>query len=103
MKLGRYPRKVQRLVESVLHARGHTLPALRQSVEANTAQDHGAERATGVVPSELLAYIEKVSRYAYKVTDKDIDSLKQAGYTEDQILEITISAAMGPALARLEK
>jgi alkylhydroperoxidase family enzyme len=103
MKFRQYPRRVQKLVESVLHGRGHTSPALRQNIEAITAKEHGAERSNASIPSDLLPYIQKVSRHAYKVTDGDMEALRQAGYTEDQILEITLSAAMGPGLARLEK
>ena len=41
--------------------------------------------------------------HAYKVTDRDIDELKQAGYSEDAIFEITLSAALGAGQSRLER
>jgi alkylhydroperoxidase family enzyme len=103
LNLTHYPRRIQKLVESVLYRTGHTLPTLRQSIEAYTARDHGAARNQSQIPPELVPYVEKISRHAYKVTDQDITTLKQAGYSEDQILEITISASLGPALARLER
>jgi alkylhydroperoxidase family enzyme len=94
---------MQEMITSVLTRQGHTAPELRQSIEAYTARDHGADRAETVLPREIVGYVEKISRHAYKVTDRDIAALKEAGYTEDQILEITISASLGPAMARLER
>jgi alkylhydroperoxidase family enzyme len=42
------------------------------------------------------------ARHAYKVVDADIDRLRDAGYTEDAIFELTLAAALGAAQARLE-
>jgi hypothetical protein len=53
------------------------------------------------VPENLRAYVDKVARHAYKVTDEDVEALKKAGYSQDQIFEITISAALGASLKRL--
>ncbi|HJQ22259.1 MAG TPA: hypothetical protein VJ867_18115 [Gemmatimonadaceae bacterium] len=55
------------------------------------------------VPDALRAYVDKVALHAYRVTDADVAALKAAGYTEDQIFEITASAALGAALRRLER
>lgn len=35
---------------------------------------------------------------SYKITATDIDRLTAAGYTEDQIFEVTVAAAVGAAL-----
>lgn len=53
------------------------------------------------VPPDLAPYLEKVARCAYKVTDEDVQSLREAGYTEDQIFEATVCAALGAGLTRL--
>jgi len=37
------------------------------------------------------------------VTDADIEGLLRAGFSEDEIFEVTASAALGAALARLER
>ena len=37
------------------------------------------------------------------MTDDDIESLSQAGYVEEMILEITVSAAVGAGMGRLER
>jgi hypothetical protein len=52
------------------------------------------------IPAPLVAYAEKVRRYAYRVTDEDIQALKDAGYTEDQIFEATLAVAFGAARLR---
>lgn len=60
-----------------------------------------AGRAAGL-PGALDPYVKKVAQHAYKVTDEDIVALRQAGYSEDQIFEVTVSAALGAGLVRLE-
>ncbi|MDQ2969213.1 MAG: hypothetical protein M3R37_12970 [Actinomycetota bacterium] len=52
-------------------------------------------------PPELSGYLEKVRLHAYKVTDRDVDELKAAGFSEDQIFEHTVSAAVAAGLERL--
>jgi hypothetical protein len=55
------------------------------------------------VPGPLLPYVEKVAHHAYRVMDEDVAALKAAGLSEDAIFEATASAALGAALARLER
>lgn len=100
MKL--FPENIYKLVAQVLYGSGHTLPTLRLAIEAAAARDGGAQRPDATLPTDLQPYVAKVSRHAYKVTDRDVDALKAAGYSEDAIYEITVSAALGAALARLE-
>jgi len=53
-------------------------------------------------PPEFAAYLEKVRLHAYKVTDRDIEALKDLGFTEDEIFEHTVSAAVAAGLERLD-
>jgi alkylhydroperoxidase family enzyme len=53
-------------------------------------------------PPELASYLEKVRLHAYKVADHDVDELKRAGFSEDEIFEHTISAAVAAGLERLD-
>jgi len=53
-------------------------------------------------PPELAAYVEKVRLHAYRVTDGDVDALKSAGFSEDEIFEHTVSAAVAAGLERLD-
>jgi alkylhydroperoxidase family enzyme len=92
------------LVTSVLTTPGDTDPVLRKAIEARSAELGGRpEPAAGEIPEALRAYVDKVARHAYTVTDRDVDDLKKAGYSEDAIFEITLSAALGAGMARLER
>jgi alkylhydroperoxidase family enzyme len=53
-------------------------------------------------PPEFVSYLEKVRLHAYKVTDGDVQALKEAGYSEDEIFEQTVSTAVAAGLERLE-
>jgi alkylhydroperoxidase family enzyme len=53
-------------------------------------------------PPELEPYLEKVRLHAYKVVDRDVDELKAADFSEDEIFEHTVSAAVGAGLHRLD-
>jgi alkylhydroperoxidase family enzyme len=53
-------------------------------------------------PPELAQYTEKVRLHAYKVTDGDVERLKGAGFSEDEIFEHTVSAAAAAGLERLD-
>ena len=100
-----YTPDIQRLVDAVLTTRGDTDPDLRRAVEARAAELGGrpAEGSSRLGPSELTRYVDKVAVHAYKVTDGDIEALHRAGYSEDAIFEITLSAALGAGVARLER
>jgi alkylhydroperoxidase family enzyme len=100
----RYTAQVQRLVEAVLTSAGDTDPDTRRAVEGRAAALGGRPvGAMGKLPAALDAYVDKVARHAYKVTDDDIAALRQAGYSLDAIFEITLSAALGAGLSRLER
>jgi alkylhydroperoxidase family enzyme len=61
-----------------------------------------ASRPERPAPSDFATYLDKVRAHAYRVTDADVQALKDAGYSEDQIFEHTVSAAVAAGLARLE-
>jgi alkylhydroperoxidase family enzyme len=54
------------------------------------------------VPTEAAAYVEKIRRHAYKVTDGDVEALLAAGWSEDQVFELTVATALGEGGRRLE-
>jgi len=111
---GRYAAYTARLVDGVLSARGHTPPELRRAVLERALGPHplskpvtssplsGTERGTGGEDS-LAAYVDKVARHAYKVTDDDLAALQRAGHSDDALFEVTVAAALGAALGRLER
>ena len=98
-----YPPKVQAAIDSLLTKAGNVAPALRQAVEGYAAKLSGSQQDAPALPADLTAYVDKVTLHAYKVTDKDIQQLIAAGYSEDAIFEITLCAAVGAGLGRFER
>ena len=92
----RYAALVRALAETLMSSPGDTPSDLRSAVHARAAGDRAA-----AVPAYLDAYVEKVARHAYRVEDGDVEALKRAGFSEDAIFEITLSAAVGAGLTRL--
>jgi len=68
---------------------GRTDPALRQQV------------ASGQPRPELAALVCKIRDRAYTVADRDIDALR-ARYTEQELYELIVAAAIGAAEDRLK-
>jgi alkylhydroperoxidase family enzyme len=56
----------------------------------------------GPAPTEMAAYLAKVSAAAYTVTDEDVAALKAAGISEDVIFEQTVAVAVAEGLRRLD-
>jgi hypothetical protein len=50
----------------------------------------------------MTPYLAKVRECAHTVTDGDVESLKAAGISEDEIFEQTVAAAIGEGLRRLD-
>jgi alkylhydroperoxidase family enzyme len=87
----RQPRAVAELRRRVVDGPGHLAAAVRRQAFS------GADLAP-----ELQTYAQKVRNCAYRVTEGDVAALKEAGYTEDQIFELTVSLALGAGMARLD-
>jgi hypothetical protein len=129
---GRYAPYTARFIDSVLTSPGHTPGELRRAVLARAARlgglalqssppvplsrrETGNDGITGVttsaetasgredLPATLAAYVDKVARHAYKVTDEDLAGLQRAGNSDDALFEVTVAAAAGAALVRLER
>jgi hypothetical protein len=54
-------------------------------------------------PPEFADYLDKVRDEAYQVTDADVQALKDAAFSDDEIFEQTVSAAVAAGLHRLER
>jgi hypothetical protein len=53
-------------------------------------------------PLPMAAYLAKVRDRAYTIADEDVETLKAAGCTEDEIFEQTVAVAIGEGLRRLD-
>jgi len=82
------------------------IAGLRRAVFDSPGASSRAVRAAAAsadgLPPPLGAYIAKVSDAAYRITDTDVAALTAAGCTEEEIFEVTVAAAVGAALRRLD-
>jgi AhpD family alkylhydroperoxidase len=81
---------------------GDPVENLRHAVLVAPAVTDPARRAAaatgGALPEPWPAYTALVRDASYRITDADVDRLKTAGNTEDEIYELTVAAAVGAAL-----
>lgn len=87
----RYVNDLALLRAAVFDGAGAVDPAIRRAAGTGTA-----------VPEVWAAYVGKVRDASYRITDHDVSVLKAAGCTEEEIFEITVAAATGAALQRLD-
>jgi alkylhydroperoxidase family enzyme len=87
----KFAQLVSDLRESVFDGPGRVDPEVRRSA------------ATGQSLAEpWLSYTKQVRDEPATVTSSDIESLKAAGHSEDEIFEITVAAAVGASLRPLD-
>jgi hypothetical protein len=79
------------LIHAVLEAPAVTEPALRAAAAHSQA-----------LPPPLSQYVAKVQRESHRLTEGDTQTLLSAGYSPDAVFEVTVAAALGAALERLE-
>ena len=96
------PQKVKKAVDFLFQSPAICSTELRQAVEAHTAHQSGGMRQQQVLPADLVDYLNKITHRASEITDQDIQNLIHAGYSEDEIFEITVCASTGAGLARME-
>ena len=92
--MSRYAVFVEKLRASITTSPGELPPAVRVAILTGDSAN---------IPAVLAPYVTKVVQHAYKVTDDDVQHLRQSGLSEDAIFEATAAAAVGAALFRLEK
>ena len=91
---------VEALNKRTLDGAGQTDAALRRKVAEYAVAPKAGNQT---IPRNILTYIFKVATQSHKVTDMDFVQLKNAGYSEDDLYELTISAALGAGMARLNR
>jgi hypothetical protein len=77
-------------LQTVLDGPGHVDPPIRRHV------------ALGQPPPDLATLVQKIRDHAYRITDADVDALR-ARYSEDQLFELIVAAAVGAADHRLQR
>lgn len=85
-----HAKKMERLRHAVLSGPGSLPHHVRQAISKGVG-----------LPGALEVFVQKINAEASTVTDDDIDELR-AHYTDDQIFEAIVSAAVGAGLFRLD-
>lgn len=102
--MNRHQEFMSQLIAAVYLGKGVTERSLRMAIKsAVTPGSDKLETGDSAIPVALKPYLSKVGRHAYKVTDRDIQTLKAGGYSEEAIFELTVSAAVGAGLGRLQQ
>jgi hypothetical protein len=76
-------------------------PALRREVFDYVAA-LTRDQVALALPADLAPYARQVALNAYKVIDRDIESLHAAGFNVDEVFELTIVAAVSAGATRLQ-
>ena len=88
----RYAKALARLEARLRTGPGELPPATRAAaMDADPLSDSLAQ-----------GYVETIRRHAYRLTDRRLQELAQAGWTDGQIFELTVAAAFGAAKGRLD-
>jgi alkylhydroperoxidase family enzyme len=74
------------LVRRILEGEGKTSPPERRAAFDNS-----------VPAGTLAALVDKVAKHAHWVTDEDFAAARASGFSEDQLFEIMVCAAVGQA------
>ena len=82
--------KAARFVDVTLEAEGATPAEARRAAFAGRADD-----------PVLAHYVDVVRKHAYRITDEDVERVRDAGLDDDAIFEMTVAAALGAAAERL--
>ncbi len=87
----RHREALEALRASILDGQGVLSPEVRRA----------AASAEGV-PEPFTLYVEAIHRHAYRITDRVVSELGEAGASDDQLFEISVAAAYGASRARLD-
>ena len=88
----RYAKAVARLEARLRTGPGKLSPPTRAAaIDADPLPDPLAQ-----------AYVETIRGHAYKLTNRRLEELAEAGWTDDQVFELTVAAAFGAAKRRLD-
>ena len=98
-----WPAPILNTLARVLGERGDSPQALRKTVADYARIAGGGSGDAPDLPDNVAAYVEKMTYTPYKMMMSDIETLKQHGFTEDQIFELTLAVALGAGQGRFER
>lgn len=97
----RFKMDIESLAGAVLLGDGETSIDLRQRIqEYVTYQTVGIGHMQTVLPENLVEIVSLITFSPDSIEDEHFEKLAAAGYSDDAILEILFSAALGAGMAR---
>ena len=96
------PARVRRLIDNFLGDHGVTPREVRAAVYARAHAFGSGLTEQPPVSEDLTRWVDIIACNPPAASDADIAALKAAGYSEDDIIEVTEAAALGASMARLE-
>jgi hypothetical protein len=91
----------QRFVEHALSSPGRLPPSLRRDVFGCGRGGDGAhDTEQAGVPADLALFADAVANRSYQVTDDQVTEMRADGWSEDQVFEAIVAAAVGAASVR---
>jgi alkylhydroperoxidase family enzyme len=71
--------------------------------QAAAAIRNGDLDGAGITPAErlLLDFVETLTRHAYKITDEQVQGLREVGWSDEQIAEAVYDGALFNLFVRL--
>lgn len=90
------PSKLQAAVDALLTQPGATRTELRRAVLEYTRS------SAAPAPEALREFVDKIAERPWTVSDEDFARLRAAGYSEDELYEVTLAAAIGAGLQRFD-
>jgi alkylhydroperoxidase family enzyme len=91
------------VADTLLASDGHTDRELRKQVWLFVTAIIEGEDGGDSLPETLRAYLQKLAKHAYKISDDDIAALRNDGYSEDMIFELTASATLAVGFAQMDR
>jgi hypothetical protein len=77
-------------------------PDVRHAAYQYVAALTRAEPPASALPAAAEPYLRKVALHAYKVLDREVEAMRTAGSSVDEVFEITVAAAVSAGVTRME-
>src|SRR2546427_12973283 len=97
------PSSLQEAIDALLASPGATEPSLRRLVleRSREARAH-APAAAADLPLALADFLDKLAERPWTICDADFTRLRAAGYSDDQLYELTLASSIGAGLRRFD-
>lgn len=98
------PPELETLRNALLSKPGVTAPETRRQVDRFVREQWGVvEPGTAAVDPETERYLKKLALYAYRITEADMQALRDHGLSDEAIYELTVTGAVSTACIGAEQ